>query len=120
LRGRRDAALLALGFTGAFCHSELVTLIADLVEVPDGLSIVIKRSKTDLEGQGQENAVPRGCWIEPVKLVQAWLQAAGISVLASSMRATFRRAIQLNTWDRCWPPQPSEEGNKIREAPVAR
>jgi hypothetical protein len=75
LRGRRDAALLALGFTGAFCHSELVALIApDLVEVPDGLRIVL----------------------------------------------TFRRAHQLNTWDRCWPPQPSEEGNKIREAPVAR
>jgi site-specific recombinase XerD len=80
LRGRRDAALLALGFSGAFRRSELVALqVGDLVEAPDGYRVMIRRSKTDQEGEGQEIAIPRGCRIEPVKLVQAWLQAAGIT-----------------------------------------
>ena len=80
LRGRRDSALLALGFSGAFRRSELVALtVSDLVEGVDGYRITIRHSKTDQEGAGQEIAVPRGCRIEPVKLVQAWLQAAGIS-----------------------------------------
>jgi integrase len=80
LRGRRDAALLALGFAGAFRRSELVALtVADLVEAPDGYRVMIRRSKTDQDGAGQEIAIPRGCRIEPVRLVQAWLQAAGIT-----------------------------------------
>jgi site-specific recombinase XerD len=37
LRGRRDSALLALGFSGAFRRSELVALtVSDLVEGADG------------------------------------------------------------------------------------
>jgi site-specific recombinase XerD len=80
LRGCWDAALLALGFAGAFRRSELVALtVADLVEGPDGFRVMIRRSKTDQEGEGQEIAVPRGCRIEPVKLVQAWLKAARIA-----------------------------------------
>ena len=80
LRGRRDAALLALGFSGAFRRSELVALtVSDLVEGGDGYRVTIRHSKTDQEGAGQEIAIPRGGRIEPVKLVQAWLQAAGIS-----------------------------------------
>jgi site-specific recombinase XerD len=80
LRGKRDAALLALGFAMAARRSELVALtVADLVEAPDGFRVMIRRSKTDQEGAGQEVAVPRGCRIEPVKLVQAWLTAAGIT-----------------------------------------
>lgn len=51
--GRRDRALLALGFAGAFRRSELCALeVADLVEVADGLRVVIRKSKTDQEGQG--------------------------------------------------------------------
>ena len=35
--GKRDRALLALGFAGAFRRSELVALdVTDLIEVPDG------------------------------------------------------------------------------------
>jgi hypothetical protein len=64
--------LLALGFAGAFRRSELVALtVADLVDAPDGYRVMIRRSKTDQEGEGQEIAIPRGCRIEPVKLVQA-------------------------------------------------
>ena len=80
LIGIRDRALLALGFAGAFRRSELVALdMADLTEVPDGLRIMIRRSKTDQEGAGQEVAIPRGHHIRPVETLQAWLAAAGIT-----------------------------------------
>ena len=59
--GKRDRALLCLGFAGAFRRSELVALeVADLAETPDGLRVLIRRSKGDQEGQGQEGAIPRG------------------------------------------------------------
>jgi site-specific recombinase XerD len=78
--GKRDRALLALGFAGAFRRSELCALeVADLVEVPDGLRVVIRHSKTDQEGQGQEIAIPRGYRLRPVEAVQTWLAAAEIS-----------------------------------------
>ena len=79
LTGKRDRALLALGFAGAFRRSELVALqVEDLVETPDGLRVLIRRSKTDQEGQGAEVAILRGCRLRPVEAVQAWLAAAEI------------------------------------------
>ena len=53
MTGKRDRALLALGFARAFRRSELVALdVADLVEHTDGLRVTVRRSKTDQEGQG--------------------------------------------------------------------
>jgi site-specific recombinase XerD len=79
LGGKRDRALLSLGFAGAFRRSELVALtVADLAAVPDGLIVTIRRSKTDQEGLGQTLAVPRGLRILPVLAVETWLEAAGI------------------------------------------
>ena len=78
--GKRDRALLCLGFAGAFRRSELCALdVDDLAEVPDGLRILIRRSKGDQEGQGQEVAIPRGYKLRPVEAVQTWLAAAEIS-----------------------------------------
>lgn len=80
IRGKRDRALLALGFAGAFRRSELVALtVTDLADAPDGYRVTIRRSKTDQEGQGQEIAVPRGARLRPVEAVQTWLAAAGIT-----------------------------------------
>jgi integrase len=80
LRGKRDRALLALGFAGAFRRSELVALmVEDLAEAPDGFRVTVRYSKTDQEGQGQLIAIPRGASIRPVEAVQAWLEAAGIA-----------------------------------------
>jgi site-specific recombinase XerD len=80
LIGKRDRALLALGFAGAFRRSELVALnVTDLIEVADGLRVVIRHSKTDQEGQGAEIAIPRGYRLRPVEAVQTWLAAAEIS-----------------------------------------
>jgi integrase len=78
--GLRDRALLALGFAAALRRSELVALqVGDLIEVPDGLRVLIRKSKTDQEGAGQEVAIPRGHHIRPVETLQAWLTAAGIT-----------------------------------------
>ena len=60
MKGRRDRALLLLGFAGAFRRSELVALdIADLEFCDSGLRVVIRKSKTDQEGQGATIAIAR-------------------------------------------------------------
>jgi hypothetical protein len=61
-------------------RSELCDLeVADLTETPDGYRVLIRRSKTDQEGAGQEVAIPRGLKLCPVASLQAWLTAAGIT-----------------------------------------
>jgi site-specific recombinase XerD len=80
LTGKRDRALLALGFAGAFRRSELVALdVEDLREDPEGLRVMVRRGKTDQEGRGFEKAIPHGRFIRPVALVREWLDAAGIT-----------------------------------------
>ena len=79
LTGKRDGALLALGFAGAFRRSELIALeVADLSFEVEGLRVHIRHSKTDQEGRGQEIAIPRGTKLRPVKALEGWLQAGGI------------------------------------------
>src|SRR3954462_2205949 len=69
-----------LGFSAALRRSELVALdVADLVPDRDGLRVMIRRSKTDQEGAGQEIAVPHGRHLKPVEAMRAWLAAAGIT-----------------------------------------
>ncbi|MCJ2136066.1 site-specific integrase [Methylobacterium sp. J-026] len=79
LTGKRDRALLALGFAGAFRRSELVALdVEDLREDPEGIRVMVRRSKVDQEGRGFEKAIPHGRFIRPVALVREWLDATGI------------------------------------------
>ena len=81
LAGRRDRALLLLGFAAALRRSELVGLdVEDLQRVPEGLVVHIRRSKTDQDGAGHQVAVPRGGKLKPVEAVEGYLAAAGISV----------------------------------------
>lgn len=80
LRGKRDHALLALGFAGAFRRSELVGLnVEDLTEHADGFRVIIRGSKTDQEKAGQEIAIPRGARLRTVEAVKTWLTAANIT-----------------------------------------
>jgi integrase len=41
--------------------------------------VLVRHSKGDQEGQGQEVAIPRGYKLRPVEAVQTWLAAAAIS-----------------------------------------
>jgi integrase len=80
LKGIRDRAQLLLGFAGAFRRSELVALdCEDIEETETGLKVVIRRSKTDQEGQGQTIAIVRGSIACPVEALKAWRDAAGIA-----------------------------------------
>ena len=81
LIGARDRALILLGFSGAFRRSELVALdIEDCAFGKDGLTITLRRSKTDQEGAGRRIGIPYGSNPEtcPVRTMQAWLELAGI------------------------------------------
>ncbi len=78
LTGKRDRALLALGFAGAFRRAELVAIdVSDLREDPEGLRVTVRRSKVDQEGAGFEKAIPHGRFIRPVALLRDWLNASG-------------------------------------------
>ena len=82
LRGRRDRALLLVGYVGAFRRSELAALNAEDLEArPEGLLVHVRRSKTDPDGRGRHKTLPyAGAHPElcPVGAVRAWQQAAGI------------------------------------------
>jgi site-specific recombinase XerD len=79
-RGKRDRALLALGFAGAFRRSELVALtVEDITETAHGLRVLIRQSKTDQEGKGHEIAILRGAKLRAVEALRDWLAAAEIT-----------------------------------------
>ena len=80
--GARDRALILLGFAGAFRRSELVGLdVEDCAFGKDGLTIALRRSKTDQDGAGRKIGIPYGSNPEkcPVRTLQAWIELAGIS-----------------------------------------
>jgi site-specific recombinase XerD len=79
LKSIRDRALLLLGFAGAFRRSELVALdVSDIEETPDGMKVMIRRSKTDQEGAGQIIAIPFGKIACPIAALKEWIGVAGI------------------------------------------
>jgi integrase len=78
----RDRALLLLGFAGAFRRSELVALdVADLDFGRDGLTVNLRRSKTDQEAAGRKVGVPFGSNPDtcPVRTLQAWIESAELT-----------------------------------------
>ena len=80
-RALRDRALLLLGFAGALRRSELVALdVADLEFVEQGLTVTVRRSKTDQVAAGRTIAIPRGRGqLRAVSAVEQWLKVSGIS-----------------------------------------
>ena len=82
LIGARDRALLLLGFAGAFRRSELVGLdVADVHAGHDGLTVTVRRSKTDQEGQGRRVGIPYGSHPHtcPVRSHLAWLEKSALT-----------------------------------------
>ena len=82
IRGKRDAALLLVGFAGGFRRSELVALdVADVESIDGGIRITIRRSKTDTDGEGRVFEIaanPSKTKPCPVRALATWLDAAGI------------------------------------------
>ncbi len=80
LRSARDRALLAFGMAGAFRRSKLVALrLADVERVPEGLRVMVRRSKTDQDGAGAIIAIPDGRRLRPKALLDAWIDQSKIS-----------------------------------------
>jgi len=82
LIGLRDRALILLGFAGAFRRSELVGLdLSDLDFTQDGLTVTLRRSKTDQYGQGRKIGIPYGSNPEtcPVRVLQTWIGRAALA-----------------------------------------
>ncbi|HEY0205859.1 MAG TPA: tyrosine-type recombinase/integrase [Acetobacteraceae bacterium] len=76
-RGRRNRALLLIGFAATLRRSELVALLVeDTAVAADGLRLRIARAKakTDQAGQGAEVGLPRGRHLEtcPVRAFEDW------------------------------------------------
>lgn len=79
-KGMRDRALLLIGFAGALRRSELVALtLEDLHFHDQGVTVELRRSKTDQVGIGRKVGIPyaRGL-ICPVKALRKWLIQAQI------------------------------------------
>ena len=82
LIGKRDKALLLVGFAAGLRRSELAGLRAEHLEtVPQGMRIYLQRSKTNQEGKDEwvdivPSVSPHCC---PVKSLDEWLRASGIT-----------------------------------------
>ncbi len=89
----RDSALIQVGYFGAFRRSELIAMTTDHLHFdPQGLLILIPKSKTDQTGKGKIKALPFGQNnICPVAAIKTWLMASGI------IEGFIFRAI--NRWD---------------------
>ena len=80
LQGKRDRALLLMGFAGAFRRSELVSInVEDLTFNDRGVDAFLPRSKTHQEGKGQSAALLNGKALAPVDRIREWLSAANIT-----------------------------------------
>lgn len=78
LRAVRDRAILAIGMAAALRRSEIVALeVGHIGIVPEGLRLMIARSKTDQARHGVVIAIPEGSRIRPKALLLAWMAAAG-------------------------------------------
>jgi integrase len=81
LKAARDKAILLIGFAGAFRRSELVALrMEDITPHAHGIELLIRRSKTDQEGEGRMVFVPLAKSEDrcPIKALDHWLKLAGI------------------------------------------
>lgn len=87
LPGKRDRAVLLVGFAGALRRSELANLSLSgpgvtyvrAEFVAGGLEIHLDRGKGDQEGRGAIVAIPYGKRICAVAALQAWIAAAKIT-----------------------------------------
>jgi len=85
LRGKRDRAIVLLAWHGAFRRSEVSALNAcDLRFEPEGLTVTLRRSKSDQESEGARVGIPYGGHLATcaVRAVQSWIEAASAYGLA--------------------------------------
>ena len=93
----RDKTLILIGFGGGFRRSELVSIDYNDVElVPEGVKIVVRRSKTDQFGEGMVKGLPyfsnqNYC---PVMHLKKWLELSNIK--SGPLFRRFSKSYKLN------------------------
>ncbi|MCK5725219.1 MAG: tyrosine-type recombinase/integrase [Thiotrichaceae bacterium] len=97
LTGKRDKAMLLLGFSGGFRRSEVVSLDRDQLHfIEEHLRVYLKRSKTDQAGKGLDKPIfghPDSPYCA-VKAIKDWLEASGIE--SGPVFRRIRRGQQIN------------------------
>ena len=81
IKKARDKSIMLIGFGGGFRRTELISIDnEDLEFVPEGLKIIIKRSKTDQFGEGMTKGLPYFDNPEycPVRNLNKWLEISKI------------------------------------------
>lgn len=79
----RNRAILLVGFFGAFRCSELVGIQwSDITDVPEGMEIMVPRSKTDQAGEGQVCAIPSSpdVMLCPIAALAEWRERSGVDI----------------------------------------
>ncbi len=97
LRGKRDKALLLLGFAIARRESELAALnVRDVIFSERGMTVAIRKSKTDQYGEGRKKIIEHLAddFLCPVCALRAWLADAEITG-----GAIFRK---VDRWNKVW------------------
>ena len=77
----RNRAILLVGFCGAFRRSEIVALdVSDVKFTKQGMTIIVKRSKTDQEGKGKSKEFPvlSDNPLCPTTALRQWLKVSGV------------------------------------------
>ena len=100
LIGRRDAAIIAVGFAGALRRSEICNLLVEDVRILDSpdlaegrMILTVRRSKTDQKGRGEQVPILDGDGIRPIHRLRQWLGSADIT--AGPLFQTMKRGCGL-------------------------
>ena len=105
LRRRRDKAMLLVGFAAALRRSELAAVRTEHVSyTPDGLRLLIPRSKSDQAGAGQVVGVAYGDRPEtcPVRALRSYVAAAGAALAAQNRASPLSGPVfrKVDRWGR--------------------
>ncbi len=81
IAGKRDRAIILVGYAGAFRRSELVALDVEHLRLNGKIIVTLPTSKTDQEGEGHKKHIPQlpDNDLCPVAALTAYLDAAGIA-----------------------------------------
>ena len=96
LKGKRDAALLLIGWYGAFRRAALVALdVGDLKREEWGFAVTVKRDKNDQDGRGLVKVIPTGDGgpLDGVLALEVWLDAYARQI-APGGRTAGKTALQ--------------------------
>ena len=93
----RDKTIILIGFGGGFRRAELVYIdYEDLEFVPEGVKIIIRRSKTDQFGEGMIKGLPyfSNQTYCPVLHLKKWLELSNIK--SGAIFRKFNKGFSLN------------------------